>query len=62
MTATLDRTETYAAFQSVVNMTADEIESWLETEESRAVGWKGKDGDRPESIRTRSVPEADPLQ
>ena len=50
MTSEPDKTKTYAAFQSVVNMTADEIESWLKTDQSRAVGWKGKDGDRPESV------------
>ena len=50
MTSKLDRTETFAAFQDAVNMTADEIEGWLETDESRAVGWKGKDGDQAESV------------
>ena len=33
-----DRSATRSAFQSAVNMSADEIEEWLETEESRSVG------------------------
>ena len=28
-----------ADFAAVVNMTADELESWLRTTQSRAVGW-----------------------
>ena len=39
-----------ADFAAVVNMTADELESWLRTTQSRAVGWKGPEGERPESI------------
>jgi Protein of unknown function (DUF3140) len=35
-------------FQEVVNLEADELEAWLETEESRSVGWK-RDG-RGESV------------
>ena len=31
-------------------MTAAEIEKWLITAESRAVGWKGADGSRSESV------------
>lgn len=37
-------------FAAAVNMTADELEKWLHTPESRAVGWKGPDGKRPESV------------
>jgi hypothetical protein len=33
-------TETYAEFSSAVNMTASELEKWLRTEESKAVGQK----------------------
>ena len=33
-----DRGATIAAFRAVVNMDADEIEQWLDTEESRRVG------------------------
>ena len=36
--------ETYREFRELVNMTPATLERWLETEESRAVGWKGEDG------------------
>jgi hypothetical protein len=39
----LDRRAVRAAFDEAVNMTAGELEAWLETAESRRVGWK-KDG------------------
>jgi len=39
-----------AAFADAVNMPADEIEAWLETPESRKVGWKGKNGAAAESV------------
>ncbi|TFI58827.1 DUF3140 domain-containing protein [Sphingomonas parva] len=35
---TPDRASIRAAFEAAVNMSAEEIEAWLETEESRAVG------------------------
>lgn len=50
MTAELDRQKVHADFARVVNMTADEIEDWLQTDQSHAVGWKGANGDRPESV------------
>jgi hypothetical protein len=31
-------------------MSAAELEEWLETPESRSVGWKGSDGARHESV------------
>ena len=31
-------------FKAAVNMTPARLEKWLETDESKAVGWKGKDG------------------
>ncbi len=31
-------------------MTASEIDDWLKTAESRAVGWKGEDGQAKESV------------
>ena len=31
-------------------MTARELRTWLETDESRRVGWKGADGSRAESV------------
>ena len=36
------------AFDDAVNMTPSELERWLETEDSQAVGWK--DGDGGESV------------
>jgi hypothetical protein len=33
------RDETIRDFYDAVNMSADEIEAWLRTEESRSVGW-----------------------
>ncbi len=36
--------ETWDEFRSLVNMTPGEIEKWLETEESKAVGQKGDEG------------------
>ncbi|MCA1653338.1 MAG: DUF3140 domain-containing protein [Sphingomicrobium sp.] len=37
-------------FRSLVNMSAGELEAWLATRESLAVGWKGKDGKASESV------------
>ena len=39
-----DRKETIAAFKAAVNMTPAAIEKFLETEDSKRVGWKGEDG------------------
>ena len=39
----IDRAKVSAEFAAAVNMSADELEQWLETEESRRVGQK-KDG------------------
>ena len=39
MTASLDRARILADFHAAVNMGADEIEAWLETPESRRVGF-----------------------
>lgn len=32
-------------FDEAVNMTPSKLEKWLATDESKAVGWKGEDGD-----------------
>ena len=40
----LDRDKVRKDFAEAVNMTASELKKWLATKESRAVGWKGKDG------------------
>lgn len=37
-------------FKAAVNMSAAELEDWLETQESRKVGWKGADGKARESV------------
>jgi len=48
--ASADRAEIRRKFNFLVNMTAAEIEEWLATDESQAVGWKGKDGAARESV------------
>jgi hypothetical protein len=42
--AELDRDKVYREFGAAVNMAPAELEAWLETGESRKVGWKGSDG------------------
>ncbi len=39
-----DDAKTHKDFDDAVNMTAREIEVFLETDESKAVGWKGESG------------------
>ena len=36
-----DRAETVKAFREAVNMTPKQLEEWLDTEESKSVGWAG---------------------
>jgi len=50
MTRKLDGSKVRSDFSAAVNMTAEDIEAWLETEQSRVVGWKGKDGTHVESV------------
>ena len=50
----LNRVEIRLDFERAVNMTATEIDDWLRTEESRAVGWKGRNGAARESIGHQS--------
>ena len=40
----IDREKIRRDFGDAVNMSAPELQDWLATRESRAVGWKGKDG------------------
>ena len=40
----LDRDKVRKDFDQAVNMTASDIDKWLRTGESKAVGWKGADG------------------
>lgn len=46
----LDRDKVAKDFHQAVNMTAAEIGRWLRTKESRAVGFKGADGQARESV------------
>ena len=46
----IDRKKVALEFSAVVNMTAAELRAWLQTDESRRVGWKGADGARHESV------------
>ena len=48
--AAIDRAKIRKQFADAVNMTASELRDWLETDESRKVGWKGKDGKAGESV------------
>ena len=48
--AGLDRERIHRDFHDAVNMSPAELARWLETEESRAVGWKGQDGKASESV------------
>ena len=42
--AQLHRDKVRKDFDQAVNMTAAEIEKWLRSKDSKAVGWKGADG------------------
>lgn len=46
----IDKNKVHKEFAKAVNMTAAELRDWLKTEESRRVGWKGKDGQAKESV------------
>lgn len=46
----MDKGQVRKDFADAVNMSASEIEAWLKTKESRAVGWKGADGKARESV------------
>lgn len=48
--AELQRDRIYRDFCQAVNMTADALTEWLESEQSLRVGWKGKDGKDVESV------------
>ena len=39
-----DDAETYREFKAAVNMTPAAIETFLESDDSKRVGWKGEDG------------------
>jgi hypothetical protein len=42
------------AFDAAVNMTPGALSEWLETDDSKSVGWKGKDGKADESVGHKS--------
>jgi hypothetical protein len=46
----LDRQRIAREFGVAVNMTANELAEWLDTETSKSVGWKGPDGTLRESV------------
>lgn len=48
--AAIDKAKVRSDFAVAVNMTASELGAWLRTDESRKVGFKGKDGDAAESV------------
>ncbi|GAB4463860.1 MAG: DUF3140 domain-containing protein [Armatimonadaceae bacterium] len=48
-----EKEEVYQSFNDAVNMAPKEIEEWLETEESKSVGYKGDD-DSGESVGHQS--------
>ncbi|HEU0309690.1 MAG TPA: DUF3140 domain-containing protein [Sphingomicrobium sp.] len=48
--AKIDRANIRREFDRAVNMSAAELSDWLETDESRRVGWKGANGMARESI------------
>jgi hypothetical protein len=39
-----DNDQTFHAFAEAVNMTPAALEKWLDTDDSKRVGWKGEDG------------------
>ena len=48
--AAVDKEMVRKQFAEAVNMTASELRDWLKTDESKIVGWKGKDGKASESV------------
>ena len=46
----VDRVRIAKDFAEIINMDVAELEGWLASSESRAVGWKGSDGTRSESV------------
>jgi hypothetical protein len=46
----MDRNKIRNDFAKMINMSAAELQDWLKTQESVAVGWKGADGKARESI------------
>ena len=40
-----EKQDVYTEFTDLANMAPSALEDWLETDESKSVGWKGDDGD-----------------
>lgn len=57
MTTTNDEQQGWANFQEAVNMTAAELERWLATEESEAVGDKEGEGESTGHTSGRRIAE-----
>lgn len=49
-----EKDEIYSEFNDCVNMAPKELEEWLDTEESKSVGWTGDDDDSGESVGHKS--------
>lgn len=50
-----DRNDIYNRFGEAVNMAPAALEKWLDTDDSKRVGWKGEDGEGPgESVGHKS--------
>jgi hypothetical protein len=50
-----DQQNIYADFNDAVNMTPAELEKFLDSDDSKRVGWKGEDGDgKGESVGHKS--------
>jgi Protein of unknown function (DUF3140) len=46
----LDRRRIAREFAEAVNMSVAELSDWLDTSDSKRVGWKGSNGSRAESV------------
>jgi Protein of unknown function (DUF3140) len=47
MASALEQKDIRDRFKQAVNMSPTALRKWLDSPESRAVGWKGEDGDGP---------------
>lgn len=55
MSNTSEQQQTLDAFRKAVNMAPAELEDWLQTDDSRKVGWKGEDdNESKESVGHKS--------
>ena len=54
MAKAADSERIWKDFNAAVNMPQAKLAAWLETEEGKAVGWKGADGKAAESVGHKS--------